>query len=153
MANFCRGPTLQGEIWFNHFRSANGVPGYPEAGYEVPVIASEAKQSIGRRKGRMDCFASLAMTADILRDLAARCARGLQFSHAQKTEGAGKTGCAPHPRSRVQCASKNAHTSILVWRNHTGLPCAMALRLIRVRPGDRLSCHRHPWEAFASFET
>ena len=23
----------------------------------------------------------------------------------------------------------------------------MALRLIRVRPGDRLSCHRHPWEA------
>jgi chorismate synthase len=26
------------------------------------VIASEAKQSISRRKGRMDCFASLAMT-------------------------------------------------------------------------------------------
>src|ERR1700712_4128866 len=25
----------------------------------------------------------------------------------------------------------------------SGLPCAMALRLIRVRPGDRLSCH-HP---------
>jgi hypothetical protein len=34
-------------------------------------------------------------------------------------------------------------------RKHTGLaeasglPCAMALRLIRVRPGDRLSCHHH----------
>jgi hypothetical protein len=26
------------------------------------VIASEAKQSISPRKGRMDCFASLAMT-------------------------------------------------------------------------------------------
>src|ERR1700709_2729470 len=25
----------------------------------------------------------------------------------------------------------------------SGLPCAMALRLIRVRPGDRLSCHHH----------
>src|ERR1700709_793538 len=25
----------------------------------------------------------------------------------------------------------------------SGLPCAMALRLIRFRPGDRLSCH-HP---------
>jgi hypothetical protein len=27
------------------------------------VIASEAKQSISPRKGRMDCFAALAMTA------------------------------------------------------------------------------------------
>src|SRR4051794_7482945 len=30
-----------------------------------------------------------------------------------KTEGAGKTGCALHPRSRVQCAQKCAH-------EHTG---------------------------------
>jgi hypothetical protein len=28
----------------------------------LAVIASEAKQSISPRKGRMDCFASLAMT-------------------------------------------------------------------------------------------
>src|SRR5258708_5612255 len=28
----------------------------------------------------------------------------------------------------------------------SGLPCAMALRLIRVRPGDRLSCHHHHWK-------
>src|SRR5437588_12279829 len=39
--------------------------------------------------------------------------------------------------------NKMLHMSIQVWRNHTGLPCAMALRLIRDRPGDRLSCH-HP---------
>src|SRR5882757_8108005 len=58
-----------------------------------------------------------------------------------ENEGAGKTGCALHPRSRVQCASRNAHTSIQVQRRTPGLPCAMALRLIRVRPGDRLSCH------------
>jgi hypothetical protein len=60
-----------------------------------------------------------------------------------KSEGAGKTGCALHPRSRVHCASKNAHTSIQVQRRTPGLPCAMALRLIRDRPGDRLSCHHH----------
>jgi hypothetical protein len=30
------------------------------------------------------------------------------------TKGAGKTGCTPHPRSRVQAAQKNAH-------EHTGL--------------------------------
>jgi hypothetical protein len=35
------------------------------------------------------------------------------------------------------------HMSIQVQRRTPGLPCAMALRLIRVRPGDRLSCHHH----------
>jgi len=53
-----------------------------------------------------------------------------------KTEGAGKTGCALHPRSRVQVAQKNAHTSIQVQRRASGLPCAMALRLIRDLPGE-----------------
>jgi hypothetical protein len=28
----------------------------------------------------------------------------------------------------------------------SGLPCAMALRLIRFRPGDRLSCHHRLWK-------
>ena len=42
------------------------------------------------------------------------------------------------------------HTSILVQRGASGLPCAMALRLIRFRPGDRLSCHPPSLEAFAS---
>ena len=41
-----------------------------------------------------------------------------------KTEGAGKTGCALHPRSRVQLRTENAHTSIQVQRKHSGLPCA-----------------------------
>ena len=44
-----------------------------------------------------------------VRVLATHCARALHFFSAlSKTEGAGKTGCALHPRSRVQCASKNA---------------------------------------------
>jgi hypothetical protein len=46
----------------------------------------------------------------------------LQENLALETEGAGKTGCAPRPRSRVQCASKNAHTSIQVWRRHPAFP-------------------------------
>jgi len=49
-------------------------------------------------------------------------------------EGAGKTGCALHPRSRVQRAQKNTHTSIQVQREHPGLPCAMALRLTSCSP-------------------
>jgi hypothetical protein len=33
-------------------------------------------------------------------------------------------------------AQRNAHTSIQVQRKHSGLPCAMALRLIRALPGE-----------------
>src|ERR1700675_408507 len=51
-----------------------------------------------------------------------------------KTEGAGKTGCALHPRSRVQYVHKNTHTSIQVQRKHSGLPRAMVLRLITRSP-------------------
>ena len=51
-----------------------------------------------------------------------------------QTEGAGKTGCALHPRSRVQYVHKNAHTSIQVQRRASGLPCAMVLRLITRSP-------------------
>jgi len=41
-------------------------------------------------------------------------------------------------------------TSIQVQRRTSGLPHAMALRLIRDRPGDRLSCHHRQRSAFAS---
>src|SRR3981081_4584179 len=47
--------------------------------------------------------------------------------HPQEAEGAGKAGCALHPRSRVQMHIENAHTSIQVQRKHSGLPCAMVL--------------------------
>ncbi len=46
-----------------------------------------------------------------------------------KSEGAGKTGCLLHPRSRVRFAqTKTAHEHT-GQREHSGLPCAMALRL------------------------
>src|ERR1700686_1959977 len=51
-----------------------------------------------------------------------------------QSEGAGKTGCALHPRSRVQNCAKETHTSIQVQRRHSGLPCAMVLRLIPCSP-------------------
>ena len=72
-----------------------------------------------------------------VRILAARCARGLQIHSPSEKEGAGKAGCALHPRSRVQCAlGKSAH-------EHTG--SAETLRpslrngfngLYRALPGD-----------------
>src|SRR4030088_1544196 len=115
---------------------------------DAPAISTSlrapAKQSILSLRGEMDCFASLAMTAKYCFAFSRRDAPGvLQENLALETEGAGKTGGALHPRSRVRFASKSLHTSIQVQRKPSGLPHAMALRLIRDRPGDRLSCHHH----------
>src|SRR3954452_23833699 len=49
-------------------------------------------------------------------------------------EGAGKTGCLLHPRSRVRFAQTKLHTSIQGSGKHSGLPCAMALRLTSCSP-------------------
>src|ERR1700694_3014546 len=55
----------------------------------------------------------------------------------RKQEGAGKAGCALHPRSRVQLLLAKTHTSIQVQRRQSGLPCAMVYGLFRALPGDR----------------
>ena len=83
----------------------------------------------------MDCFAALAMTMPQihirLRDHAARSARVMTGNFAPKTkEGTGNAGCALHPRSRVHDCAKETHTSIQVQRKHSGIPRAMALRLM-----------------------
>ena len=74
---------------------------------------SEAIQIAAR--GEMDCFAALAMTADI--PSPSRGAGRPRFSSSfalYETEGAGKTGCTLHPRSHVQnTLGKSAH-------EHTG---------------------------------
>ena len=68
---------------------------------------------------------------------AAQCARGVQKSPARR-EGAGNAGCLLHPRSRVQDALKNAHTSIQVQTEQSGIPRAMVLRLIPRSPRRRI---------------
>ena len=71
---------------------------------------------------------------------AAHRARSFAFRWALEIEGAGKTGCALHPRSHGRVAIGMLPTSIQVQRRASGLPCAMALRLIRDRPGDPALC-------------
>jgi hypothetical protein len=105
---------------------------------KIPVIASEAKQSILSLCGEMDCFASLAMTAPGY-DFAIppRTAPGICKGSPSK-EGAGNAGCALHPRSRVQNCAKETHTSIQVQRKHSGIPRAMALPLMPRSPRRRI---------------
>ena len=112
---------------------------------------TKAKQSIGPARGDMDCVAEPVITARAqLRsssgahsgDPLARHDMGMlsrsrgifhprfeRFVALHLKEGAGKTGCTPHPRSRVPVHMAAAHTSIQVRQEHPGLPCAMALRL------------------------
>ena len=70
----------------------------------------------------------------------------LPQEQATSREGAGKTGCALHPRSRVQSTRKRTRA----YRFSGGSPAFPAqwfYGLLRALPGDRLSCHRHPQEA------
>ncbi len=47
-------------------------------------------------------------------------------------------GAGWHPRSRVQDALKNAHTSIQVQPKQAGIPCAVVLRLMPSSPWRRI---------------
>ena len=74
------------------------------------------------------------------RDLAAPFARGLP-STSVSNRGAGKTGYALHPRSRVLSCAIKTHTSIQVQRRHSGLRRAVVYGFYRVLPGDRAFAH------------
>src|SRR6185437_8533904 len=64
-----------------------------------------------------------------------------------KTEGAGKTGCLLHPRSRVRFAQTKVHTSIQGSGSIPAFPAQWLYGLLRALPGERLSCHRRLREA------
>jgi hypothetical protein len=68
---------------------------------------------------------------------AARFARALP-TVSPKQEGAGNAGCLLHPRSRVQEMEVEAHTSIQVQPEHSGIPRAMVLRLMPRSPRRRI---------------
>src|SRR5882757_10961242 len=92
----------------------------------------------------MDCFVAFAPRNDgfIFQThiciLAALNARGLlETSRPLQEEGAGKTGCTPHPRSRVQIALTNAHTSIQVRRRLPAFPAQWLYGLLRALLGER----------------
>src|ERR1043165_5221541 len=64
------------------------------------------------------------------------------------SEGAGKTGCLLHPRSRVRfCANKKVHTSIQGSGSIPAFPAQWLYGLLRALPGEWLFCLRYPKEA------
>ena len=93
--------------------------------------------SIPARRGGLLRFARNDGERTHLHLPAARFARAWP-TVSPKQEGAGNAGCLLHPRSRVQDALKNAHTSIQVQPEQPGIPCAMALRLMPSSPRRRI---------------
>src|ERR1700730_16386749 len=146
--------------WRNAGKRVRAAPDFASAPSglldSINVIASEAKQS-SFAETKLDCVVASAPRNDAVKSL-------IQFfkhrvptdttSHSRgamrpsfvsiftprKQEGAGKAGCALHPRSRVQLLLAKTHTSIQVQRRQSGLPCAMVLRLIS------RSCVRKIWQ-------
>ena len=110
------------------------------------VIASEAKQSIAPRKERMDCFASLAMTASPDAHSRSRGAMRPRFCvYLSPKEGVGNAGCPLHPRPRVHLVVVERTRVTTSTRNHPTFPHAMVLTVSFVlSPAIGLFCHRRP---------
>jgi hypothetical protein len=107
-------------------------------------MTGSAKQSMSPRKGRMDCFVAslLAMTVDKFAHTSAfprRDAPGLCGKNV-RPQRRGRRKCRMHAAPAVSCAKlcKETHTSIQVQRRQSGIPCAMALRLIARSPRRRI---------------
>src|SRR5580698_7203354 len=59
------------------------------------------------------------------------------ISFAPSNRGRREDRVRAAPEVSCAIAKQNAHMSIQVQRKHSGLPCAMVLRLIRALPGGR----------------
>src|SRR5437762_6016405 len=82
--------------------NARPITGSAKPSRAPAVIASEAKQSILPRKGRMDCFAALAMTWNCRRDFTPSPRNAPEaLMYLPPKEGVGNAGCPLHPRPRV----------------------------------------------------
>ena len=89
-----------------------------------------------------------------VRVLAARCARGLRhLSPSWKVEGAGKTGCALHPRSRVQNTGRRRTRAYRFSGGNPAFPARWFTAYFALSPVTGLSCHRHRRNDFRQLDT
>jgi hypothetical protein len=114
------------------------------------VIASKAKQSISRHKGRMDCFvaALLAMTANPDTTSRSRGASRPRFAGkclTLQSEGAGNAGRPMRPIAACAEVVVESTRVSQVTPESPGTPRAMVLTVSSVlSPATGLSCHRRP---------
>src|SRR5712691_3232419 len=63
-----------------------------------------------------------------------------------KEEGAGKAGCALHPRSRVQTCTKKRTRAYRCSQDIPAFPARWFTAYFELSPVNGFSCHRHPRE-------
>jgi hypothetical protein len=89
-----------------------------------------------------------------IRDLAARSARGLRhLSPSWKVEGAGKAGCALHPRSRVQNAHRIRTRAYRFSGGNPAFPARWFTAYFALSPVTGLFCHRRRRNHFHQLDT
>jgi hypothetical protein len=123
---------LTGWVWAGYW----GADGSPPP-VRPSLRAQRSNPSIPARRGGLLRSARNDGERTHLYLPAARFARVLQIV-SPKQEGAGNAGCLLHPRSRVQEMVSDAHTSIQVQPEHSGIPRAMVLRLMARSPRRRI---------------
>jgi hypothetical protein len=126
-----------------------------------PSLPGSTRQSISSKKcscedgwmpgsspGMTIVFVSTSQTANTAsqtqpHDLATSSARVIpQTFRPSKEEGAGKTGCTLHPRSRAQRHTRKRARAYRFSGGNPAFPAQWFYDLFRALPGDRLSCHR-----------
>src|SRR5947208_8773767 len=116
--------------------------GHPPIGAQ-PRHCERSEAIHSAASGEVDCFAALAMTAERACAFSRRDAPEVCYSLCpRKSEGAGKTGCLLHPRSRVRFAQTKVHTSIQGSGSLPAFPAQWLYGLLRALPGERLFCLR-----------
>ncbi len=135
---------------FNHGHNAVWVPGRAE-----PVIGRAFARPVGLPGTtlgldfRFTCHTAIANTTARCRD--ADRARALRdFRPPCEKEGAGKTGCALHPRSRAQMETRKRTRAYRFSGGNPAFPARWFTAYFALSSVTGLSCHRRPREALAS---
>src|ERR1700738_1886306 len=111
-----------------------------KSGRDGCVFVGEVKE----RFARTPIFKQQRQFQTRLRDLAARCARGLHLSLAP-FEGVGNAGCPLPPRSRVHFVLVERTRVTTSTPERPAFPHAMVLTAyVVLSPVTGLFCHRHP---------
>ena len=127
-----RGPSLRAQRTSNPFATGSSYPRRRVS--STPRLIG----SITAASGILDRPPSRTMTTEYASAFSRRiCARGLQ-NHSPTRRG--RRECRVLAAPAVSCAisAKKAHTSIQVQLEHSGIPCAMVLRLIPRSPWRRI---------------
>ena len=101
--------------------------------------------------GEVDCFASLAMTAERAYAFSRRNTPEVCYSPCPLCQRAqGRPGARRTRGLACQCTRQKRTRAYRFGGNTPAFPAQWLYGLLRALPGERLSCHRRPMRSFAS---